>query len=546
MDLAPYFYAIEFTKNVISETMKIVELYNMDHEEGLSAYIEFLTKVTPSLEKIVKGLKNPREAGFISPRLLRDPLSTKIITQKKYSKEEKEAHIVGYLSAILQLGYCRAKGLDVRQFSGTLLHSESQKFQNIGKMKILPALIQIIQQEIDESDSVENFIFNVDKDTFEQSETVVRNETDKITTTSLVKPPTKTHFDISFNLTCEVCNLSLPFPKHCRNLKMSVKDEKHLNCEVCNETIPIPIHHEKEMKISITKKEKILSTRTHTQAQQDQKLDDKKTAVPFTARLMAYYRAQESKRKNPLIVDPFAERLAGDMTTYFNDHRHHSQSDYPIVRSYYVENDLLTPWCNTHVNSQIIILGAGLDTRAYRFTPLQTHTHTIFEIDFFIVNQYKEEILKNEKPLCGLARISADISNLYLLTSQLLKSGFSSEIPTFWVLEGLAYYLEQELVVSLLKKAAEMSPEKSQVFVDICVPAVADLVFGPFTRYFKWGLDKKDVPSFFKTAGWNVSCSFADDLDQGRDVGQRGQIFVHGVRNIYFLTNEDHNSEKIF
>ena len=45
-------------------------------------------------------------------------------------------------------------------------------------------------------------------------------------------------------------------------------------------------------------------------------MDEKKDAIPFTARLMAHYRAQESKRKDALIIDPFAERLAGDLQFY--------------------------------------------------------------------------------------------------------------------------------------------------------------------------------------------------------------------------------------
>ena len=41
------------------------------------------------------------------------------------------------------------------------------------------------------------------------------------------------------------------------------------------------------------------------------------------------------------------------------------------------------------------------------------------------------------------------------------------------------------------------------------------------------------MSSFFASAGWNVLlCSFADDHDQGRDVGQKGLIFVHGMRAI--------------
>jgi methyltransferase (TIGR00027 family) len=259
--------------------------------------------------------------------------------------------------------------------------------------------------------------------------------------------------------------------------------------------------------------------------------------VSFTARLMAYYRALESKREKHLIFDPFAERLAGDIATFIKEHIRYSEMDYPIVRSYYIEEKLLRPWCINHKKSQIVLLGAGLDTRAYRFEPFHKDTHTIFEIDLPNLNKYKEEILQNEQPLCNLVRLSANLSKLDWI-SQLKTTGFSREMPTFWVLEGLAYYLEQDAVSSLLTNIAEISVKDSQLFVDIMhasrwfsLPYVLDGVLkDPISRHLKWGLDIKAVPSFFATVGWKVSCSFADDHDQGRNVGQKGMIFVHGIR----------------
>jgi len=278
-----------------------------------------------------------------------------------------------------------------------------------------------------------------------------------------------------------------------------------------------------EMSDDLKKKQKYLY--------KEQKINNENSPLLFTARLMAYYRANENKSSFPLIKDPFAERLAGDLTSYFDNHGHYSEMDYPIVRSFYIEEILLKSWCKTHKNSQIVLLGAGFDTRVYRLEFLQANTHIIFEIDLPIVNRYKEEILKYKKPLCNLVRISADLSNLEWI-SLLIKSGFSKKIPTFWILEGLVYYMEKKAVGSLLAKVSEISVKNSQIFVDICVPIFAEIKVGPFSKHFKWGLDKKDVKSFFSIVGWNVSCSYADNYDQGRDVGQKGLIFIQGENAI--------------
>ncbi len=447
-------FAIKLTKKILPEVEGIVETYIGDPEAGFSAYLDFVKKSKPSLKKIIlEGLRDPLEVGLISPRLLRDPLDTALVIRER-SAEEKEAHVVGYLKAILELVYCSAKGLEGWQFSNTILYEESQKLRNIGEINMISSLAQIVKQEINDVDSLEQF------------ESIMQeNESTR------------------------------------ENLGDIQKAQTWLRMEQVSSNLHRPT-------------------------------DDESTALPFTARLMAYYRSQEYKKDSPLIIDPFAERLAGDMIAYANKHKFVAQrGDYSLVRSYFIENNLLIPWCSRNKESQIVLLGAGLDTRAYRLDVLQMNKHTFFELDFSTVTKYKETIMKNEKSLCDLVCISVDLSKANW-ASLLIERGFSTDTPTFWVLEGLAYYMEQKLIASLLKKTAEISSENSQIFVDICVPALADLVFGPFTRYFKWGLDKKAIPSFFASVGWNVSCSFADDHDQGRDVGQRGLIFVEGARTI--------------
>ncbi|MHA2035828.1 MAG: class I SAM-dependent methyltransferase [Promethearchaeota archaeon] len=212
--------------------------------------------------------------------------------------------------------------------------------------------------------------------------------------------------------------------------------------------------------------------------------------------------------------------------------------DYPTIRSSFIEENLLTPWCNTHSQSQIVLLGAGLDTRAYRFKPLQVNQHSVFEIDFPIVIDYKEKILKKEKPLCNIIRLSADLVDPEW-SSQLVKNGFSMEIPTFWIMEGLVYYLKRDEFSTLITKTAEISKEGSQIFIDILhvsrrEPSSyfqgTDLT-NPFSTHQKWGLNIEEVPKFFETTGWKVKSYFVDEYDQGRNVGQKGMVFIKGLKD---------------
>ena len=68
--------------------------------------------------------------------------------------------------------------------------------------------------------------------------------------------------------------------------------------------------------------------------------------------------------------------------------------------------------------------------------------------------------------MCNVIRISADLANSDW-SSYLLKNGYSKDIPTFWVLEGLVYYIEREVFYSLVTKMAEISKIGSQIFIDI-------------------------------------------------------------------------------
>lgn len=252
--------------------------------------------------------------------------------------------------------------------------------------------------------------------------------------------------------------------------------------------------------------------------------------ILFTARLTAFYRSQESKGVNPLVIDTFAEELVGNLNDFKMNHSFSAQrGDYGIVRTYFIDQ-LLKKWSETSKDTQIVLLGAGLDTRVYRLPFLKDKIQMLYEIDIESIIQYKEKILQKYNPFCPVTRLSIDLSTEYWF-KKLLGAGFSQNIPTLWILEGLVYYLEKKQVISLLKTLYELSSPESKVFFDVCVPALADLKFGFFTKYFKWGVQIFDIPELFKETSWKLTSSYADDHDQGRDVGQRGLIFTEGVKN---------------
>ena len=93
----------------------------------------------------MKRFSNILSIGQISSRLMRDP-STVVL----HNREEEEAHIVGYLKAILYLGYCGAKGLAGEQFSITSLYRLGVKIQTTDKMQ---SLVNLVREDLQMANS---------------------------------------------------------------------------------------------------------------------------------------------------------------------------------------------------------------------------------------------------------------------------------------------------------------------------------------------------------------------------------------------------------
>nr|MBD3186722.1 SAM-dependent methyltransferase [Candidatus Bathyarchaeota archaeon] len=255
--------------------------------------------------------------------------------------------------------------------------------------------------------------------------------------------------------------------------------------------------------------------------------------VQLTARLMAHYRAMERHQKEPLLVDPLARRLAGNMNEFIEKHQWMAaRGDYPIVRSHFIEHEIMPSWCHEHRDKkgQIVLLGAGFDTRAYRFTDFSETMLQLFEVDIPSILNYKEEFLEGETPLLPIVRVGCDLAS-ESLPDRLITVGYANDHLTLWIFEGLLYYLERPTATRLLQDASSMSIAGSKLFVDTCVPGYAHAEFGVL-KHFKWGLEFDEMVPFFSHVGWDVRVFHPEEYEPGkdRDTGQRGMAFIVGSK----------------
>ncbi|MCL5947651.1 MAG: SAM-dependent methyltransferase [Actinobacteria bacterium] len=208
--------------------------------------------------------------------------------------------------------------------------------------------------------------------------------------------------------------------------------------------------------------------------------------VATTALLAAAARARESAGDYPLFRDPYARRLAGVEGIRLLERLN---ADVPeaagligvVIRTYFMDRQLEGLLAGRSV-SQVVLLGAGMDTRAYRINYAGTPegaTNQIMarnqggEVRFFEVDdpellRLKERRLHGASTLPHIQRIpvggdleSTDLANL------LIGHGFDPDRPTAWIVEGLFIYLQESSVHRLVSGITHLSASGSYLLCDI-------------------------------------------------------------------------------
>jgi methyltransferase (TIGR00027 family) len=110
---------------------------------------------------------------------------------------------------------------------------------------------------------------------------------------------------------------------------------------------------------------------------------------------------------------------------------------------------------------QLVILGAGLDSRAYRMAALRDVA--VFEVDHPATQAWKRQ--KAPPPVArSLAFVPVDFEK-DSLAERLRASGFRADEPTVWVWEGVVMYLTDAALESTLGDVGRLSAPGSALLV---------------------------------------------------------------------------------
>ena len=125
--------------------------------------------------------------------------------------------------------------------------------------------------------------------------------------------------------------------------------------------------------------------------------------------------------------------------------------------------------------AQVVILGAGFDSHAYRFQELLAHVR-VFEVDRAATQALKKQRVADALggPPSNLTYVPIDFQNDDLL-EVLRRYGYDPTLRTFFIMEGVSMYVPEASVRATLRFVASHPPGSGIVF-DFVYRAMIDMI----------------------------------------------------------------------
>ncbi|MER6848609.1 SAM-dependent methyltransferase [Streptomyces flaveolus] len=179
--------------------------------------------------------------------------------------------------------------------------------------------------------------------------------------------------------------------------------------------------------------------------------------------------------------------------------------DWAVVRTRFYDEHLVAAaraGCR-----QVVLLGAGLDTRAFRLDwPTGVH---VFEVEDPALLAFKEHVLDEAPASCGRrSTVGADPAGPW--GEDLLAAGLDPRRPTAWLCETRLYHLPPRTVESIVGTMTELSAPGS-TFGAECVDAgsVSSSFVAPFLQALSatgisWHWQLADPEGWWAEHGWDA------------------------------------------
>lgn len=215
--------------------------------------------------------------------------------------------------------------------------------------------------------------------------------------------------------------------------------------------------------------------------------------VSDTSLWVAHYRAKESKRKDALFNDPYAEILVGERGKKIADSMKKSMhSEWTVIMRTVVIDEYIQKMVKEGVDT-VLNLGAGMDTRPYRMK--LPSTLKWIEVDYPHIIAHKSKLLKNETPTCQLTHVELDLADAQKRIAFFEKT--ASQSKNILVLtEGVVLYLTERQTADLATDLYRF-PEFKYWIVEYMSPEVYPYLQDPVRT-----ANLKNAPFQFFPSDW--------------------------------------------
>ncbi|WP_269857901.1 SAM-dependent methyltransferase [Streptomyces sp. RPT161] len=267
--------------------------------------------------------------------------------------------------------------------------------------------------------------------------------------------------------------------------------------------------------------------------------------VSSTAEWIAHARAAETVRADRLFADPlavtFTELTNAPLLAEFRD-APTPRFDVLAVRTRFFDDYLLAA-AGPGALRQIVLLAAGLDSRAYRLDwPAGTR---IFELDLPELFAAKEDLLRKAglpAPSCERRIVPADLRQDW--SAELRAAGFDPGTPTVWLVEGLLYYLTEAQSDAVVRELSALSAPCSvlgleQVNTDTYrAPWMQDWLAEMRAAGRPWQSGVAEPEQWLAGHRWDATVVEPSDVDGavGRRVPRTPARDVRGVARTWLIT----------
>lgn len=213
--------------------------------------------------------------------------------------------------------------------------------------------------------------------------------------------------------------------------------------------------------------------------------------------------------------------------------------EYVIARTHYIDSlfiDALEQGFD-----QIVIFGAGFDSRAQRFSDLNTKT-TIFELDVPITQGNKLKAFRDKRIKIPKNLIYVPINfNKDSLADKLTDAGFEKNRKTLFLLEGVTMYLSNDAVNTTFNFIRDVAGDGSWI--------VFDYIYAGVLRQENKYYGEKDIFKTVAKAGeaWSFALEEGaiEEFLQKYDFTLKNHSNAQALEERYFKNKAEHIVGKI-